>query len=355
MSVVRDEALERFLLALPKVENHLHLDGALSPKTVHALAQRVDDSPLRFLTPDQIAEKVVVRKPREALAEVLAAFDAFYPLLRTQDAVELAAYEAAREAARQNVLYHELRFAPILQEADRFPAREVLKAALRGAERGRKDFGVGFGIVICLLRPFGIVSKEKNELMAALAVDFAGRGVVGLDVADVGAGDEALSSYARWLGAGRAAGLGLTAHAGEAPRGRELEDALEIGVNRIGHAVQLRRKPELVKAVREAGITLEANVTSNVLTGAVSSREDHPIRSWFDAGLKVSVSTDDPGVFGIDLVHEYRILAKELGFAPRELVKVARDGVDSLFLDEARKKALLADFDVKAARALALV
>lgn len=355
MSVVRDEALEAFLLALPKTENHLHLDGSLSPRTVKALASAVPGSPLADLTLERIAEIVVVRKPREALAEVLAAFDAFYPLLRSAPAVELAAYEAAREAARQGVLFHELRFAPVLQAAPGFSPREVLEAALRGARSGERDFGVGYGLVICLLRPFSVISRERNEAMAALAVEFAGRGVTGLDVADAGAGDEALSSYAQWLGAGRAAGLGLTAHAGEAPRGRELEDALEIGVNRIGHAVQLRRKPELVKAVREAGITLEANVTSNVLTGAVSGRKDHPIRSWFDAGLKVSVSTDDPGVFGIDLVHEYRILARDLGFAPRELVKIAREGVESLFLDAGRKAALLAEFDRRAARALALV
>ncbi|UPT73150.1 MAG: adenosine deaminase [Elusimicrobiota bacterium] len=330
MSVVRDEAVEAFLLALPKVENHLHLDGALSPLTVQRLAERVDGSPLKGLSLDEIKRRVVVSKPREALAEVLAAFDAFYPLLKSAPAVELAAYEAAREAQRQGIMYHELRFAPVLQETENFSAREVLKAVLRGAEHGRKDFGVDFGLIICLLRPFSVISREKNELMCALAIDFAGRGVVGLDVADVGAGDEALSSYSKWLGAGRAAGLGLTAHAGEAPRGRELEDALELGVNRIGHGVQFRNRPELVAEAKRQGVTIEANLTSNVLTGAVKSYKDHPVRAWFDADVKVSLSTDDPGVFGIDLVHEYRLLWKELAFAPRELVKVARAGVDSL-------------------------
>ncbi len=353
MSVVRDEALEAFLLALPKVENHLHLDGALSPATVRVLAERVEGSPLKGLSLEEIRRKVVVSKPREALAEVLAAFDAFYPLLKSAPAVELAAYEAAREASRQNVLHHELRFAPILQETAGFPPRAALEAALRGARRGEKDFGVGFGLVICLLRPFSKVSESRNEELARLAIEFAGQGVVGLDVADVGAGDEALSSYARWLGAGRAAGLGLTAHAGEAPRGRELDEALEIGVQRIGHGVQLRGRWDLVKEIKSRGVVLEANLTSNVLTGAVSSYEDHPIRAWFDAEVKVTVSTDDPGVFGIDLVHEYRILAKRHGFSPRELVQVARNGVDSLFLGAERKKALLAEFDRRAARALA--
>lgn len=353
--MIREEKLEAFLAALPKVENHLHLDGALSPATVRVLADTVPGSPLAGLSLEEIRRKVVVDKPRAALAEVLAAFDAYYPLLKSGAAVELAAYEAAREAARQGVLYHELRFAPVLQEAPGFTSRQALEAALRGAARGQEDFGVGAGFILCLLRPFSVVSKEKNEEMAALAIDLAGRGVVGLDVADAGAGDEPLSSYSRWLGAGRAAGLGLTAHAGEAPRDGEIEAALDIGVNRIGHGVRLRDRPDLVKAVRSAGIAIEANLTSNIRTGAVSSYAEHPIRPWFDAGLKVTLSTDDPGVFGVDLTHEYRVLARELGFAPRQLVQVARAGVESLFLSAKARKALEAEFDKRAAHALALL
>lgn len=353
--MIRDEKLDAFLAALPKVENHLHLDGALSPATVKVLADALPDSPLRGLSLEEIRRKVVVDKPRAALAEVLAAFGAFYPLLKSGGAVELAAYEVAREAARQGVLYHELRFAPVLQEAPGFSARQALEAALRGVARGQEDFGVGAGIIICLLRPFSVVSRAQNEEMAALAIDLAGRGVVGLDVADAGSGDEPLSSYARWLGAGRAAGLGLTAHAGEAPRDGELEAALAIGVHRIGHGVRLRDRPDLVKAVRSAGIAIEANLTSNVRTGAVASYAEHPVRAWFDAGLKVTLSTDDPGVFGVDLTHEYRVMNRELGFAPRQLVQIARAGIESLFLSKTAKAAIATEFDKRAAHALALL
>lgn len=353
--MIREEKLEAFLAALPKVENHLHLDGALSPATVKVLADAFPDNPLRGLSVDDIRRKVVVDRPRAALAEVLAAFDAFYPLLKSGAAVELAAFEAAREAARQGVLYHELRFAPVLQENWDFTPRQAVEAALRGIDRGRAEFGVGAGLILCLLRPFSVVSRAKNEEMAALALDFAGRGVVGLDVADAGAGDEPLSSYARWLGAGRTAGLGLTAHAGEAPRDGEIEAALELGVNRIGHAVRLRDRPDLLRAVQTAGVFIEANLTSNVRTGAVASYAEHPVRAWFDAGAKVTLSTDDPGVFGVDLTHEYRILVRELGFAPRQLVQIARAGIDSLFLSAKARRTLEAEFDQRAARALALL
>ncbi len=346
-------ALVRFIAALPKVETHLHLDGALSPSTVKALAETVPGSPLRGLSVEEIRRRVVVDTPRAALPEVLVAFDAFYPLLKSAAAVELAAYEAAREAARQGVLYHELRFAPVLQAAPGFTARDALDAALRGAARGRRDFGVGAGVIVCLLRPFSVISRGTNAEMARLAVAYAGRGVVGLDVADIGAGDEALSSYADWLKAGKAAGLGLTAHAGEAPRGRELEDALDIGVDRLGHGVRLRERPDLIEEVRRRGIFVEANPTSNLRTGAVASYREHPARAWFDAGLKVTLSTDDPGVFGVDLLHEYSVLAAELGFTPRELLGVARAGLDSLFLAADAKAALAEEFEHRAESALA--
>lgn len=343
--------IERFIAAMPKVETHLHLDGALSAATVKRLAEATPGSPLRGLSVEEIRRRVVVETPRAALGEVLAAFDAFYPLLKTAAAVELAAYEAAREGARQNVLHHELRFAPVLQAAPGFTAQDALDAALRGIARGRADFGVSGSVIVCLLRPFSAISREVNAEMAALAVEYAGRGVVGLDVADIGAGNEALSSYAEWLKAGRAAGLGITAHAGEAPRGREIEDALDIGVDRLGHGVRLRERPDLAAEVRRRGIPVEANPTSNLRTGAVASYREHPARAWLDAGLRVTLSTDDPGVFGVDLNHEYGVLAREQGFAAEELLRVSRNGLDSLFLPEAEKRALAAEFDRRAALA----
>jgi adenosine deaminase len=349
----RPEDLDRLAAELPKVETHLHLDGALSPETVLRLAESVPGSPLRGLPIEEVHRRVVVDKPRASLAEVLAAFGAYYPLLRSAAAVELAARELLRDAARQNVLHAEVRFAPTLQAAPGFSARDALDAALRGLAGGRAEFGVGSGVIVCLLRPFSAVSREANAEMAELAVAYAGRGVVGLDVADAGAGDERLADYGDWLRRGRAAGLGLTAHAGESPRGDELDDALALGVDRIGHGVRLRERPELAAEVRRRGIVIEANLTSNLRTGAVASYREHPIRAWRDAGLRVTPSTDDPGVFGVDLVHEYRVLARELGFTAEGLLEAAWHGVDALFLPDAEKRALAVRFAERAAAALA--
>ncbi|MCM2305398.1 MAG: adenosine deaminase [Elusimicrobia bacterium] len=346
------EGLSRLAAALPKVETHLHLDGALSPETVRRLADADPRSPLRGLSVEEIRRKVVVDQPRASLGAVLDAFHAYYPLLRTAEAVELSAYEMIRECARQNILHAEARFAPSLQAAEGFPMEEVLAAALRGLKRGEEDFGVSGGAIICLLRPFSVVDRDANAAMAGLAARFAGRGVVGLDVADAGAGGERLSEYGRWLRDGRAAGLGLTAHAGESPRGGEIEDALEIGVDRIGHGIILRERPDLVKELVRRGTVVEVNPTSNLRTGAVASYRDHPVRAWRDAGLLTTLSTDDPGVFGIDLVHEYEALSRDAGFSAEELVELAWNGVWSLFLPEARRRELAVRFELGAAAAL---
>ncbi len=346
------ERTARLAADLPKVETHLHLDGALSPETVFRLAQTTPQSPLRGLSVSEIRRKVVVDQPRATLSAVLDAFHAFYPLLRSAPAVELSAYELARDCARQNILYAEVRFAPSLQQTADFPMKAVLDAALRGLERGRADFGVGSGVIVCLLRPFAVVDRSANAAMAALAVDYAGRGVVGLDVADAGPGDQALSEYGDWLRRGRAAGLGLTAHAGESPRGGEIEDALEIGVDRIGHGIMLRERPDLLKEVIRRGVVVEVNPTSNIRTGSVASYREHPARAWKDAGLKIALSTDDPGVFGIDLAHEYEALSRDAGFTAEELLETAWDGLWSLFLPEAGRRELAARFERDAAAAL---
>ncbi len=346
------ERMSRLAAELPKVETHLHLDGSLSPETVLRLARSTPDSPLRGLSVEEIRRQVVVDQPRASLAAVLEAFHAFYPLLRSAQALELSAYELMRDCARQNILHAEVRFAPWLQRAEGFAMDAALDAVLRGLERGGRDFGVGSGVILCLLRPFAAVDREANEAMTALAVDYAGRGVVGLDVADAGPGNQALADYGTWLRRGRAAGLGLTAHAGESPRGGEIEDALDIGVDRIGHGIILRERPDLLKELVRRGVVVEVNPTSNLRTGAVSSYREHPARAWKDAGLKMTLSTDDPGVFGIDLAHEYEALSREAGFTAEELLDMTWDGIWALFLPETRRAALAARFELAASAAL---
>jgi adenosine deaminase len=286
---------------MPKAELHQHLDGSLWPETIARLASALPGSPLQGKTPAEIARLSVVAEARPSLAKVLEAFDVVLPLLRRPEAVEEAAYELARRASRSGVRYVEVRFAPALLTAAGFTAEDALMAA------------------------------DENRAMLDLALAYRGRGVAGGDVA----GDEAaapLSAYEPLLRKAKAAGLGLTVHAGEVPGSPDLATALALGEDRLGHATRLSDHPELLREVAARRIPIEVNLTSNLRTSAVADLRAHPAREWRRLGIPLAIGTDDPGVFAIDLVGEYRLLRDELGFGPQDLVVVALQAVEAAFM-----------------------
>lgn len=335
---------ERLIREMPKVETHVHLDGTLSPALIQELAAAQGLPPFAGKSVGEIRKLAVVDTPRGSLQEVLDAFATFLPLLRRPEAVERVAYEVVKAARTQNIRHVEVRFAPALLETPEFPSESVLAAALRGLERGRRELGVSSGVIVCLIRPFELVSREKNEQMLELAVRYAGRGVVAIDLA----GNEAaapLAAFSVFYLRAQKAGLRTTAHAGEVQGSRDIETALDLGVDRLGHATILARDPVLMKRVRERGVTLEINLTSNLRSAAVASYAEHPVRAFYKAGIPVALSTDDPGVFAIDLDHEYGVLAGPLRFTPEEILSVSFQGIDALFLPEARKGEIRRDFE----------
>ncbi len=347
------DRVKRLVHALPKVETHLHLDGSVSPEMVQRLAREQRYAPLNGLPLEAIARRTVVQKPKDSLGEVLAVFREVYPLLRSPEAVEAVAYDVLASAKRSNVRYAEVRFAPVLQAnpATGFTAEAALQAALKGLARGRSELGVDSGLIICLLRPAAFVSRADNEAMLELAIRYKDRGVVGIDLA----GNEAaqpLSDYADMFARAKAAGLKLTAHAGETPGSHDIETALAIGVDRLGHATALAGNPALLERVRRSGASIEANLTSNIRTSEVKDYASHPAKEWYRAGLTISLSTDDPGVFGIDLDHEYAVLAGPLGFTPEETATAAWRAIDALFAPETEKRALRSGFETDVRRFL---
>ncbi len=335
------ESTARFIAAMPKVETHLHLDGSLTQERLAELAREQDYAPLAGKNADEIRAATMVTTPRGSLADVLSAFYSFYPLLQSPRAMEAAAEDVMAAARRENVRYVEVRFAPALQATPSFPMEEVLKSVLRGLDVGARASGGRAGVIICLFRP---LPRAQNESMFELAAKYAGRGVVGIDLA----GDEAknpLSQFADFYERAKALGLHTTVHAGEVAGSGDLELALKLGVDRISHATLLAQKPDLVAEIARRGLPIEVNLTSNLRTGAVRDYASHPAKGLFEAGVPITLSTDDPGVFGNTLSGEYQILADELGFSPAEIIAVDLEGVNALFLPDADKASLRAQFE----------
>jgi adenosine deaminase len=333
-----DETRARFVAALPKIESHLHLDGALSPKTIAALARQQGYEPLTGRSEAEIAALTVVDGPREDLATVLEAFFAIYPLLHTAEALATVAYDFIAAAHEQNIRYVEVRLAPVLQAVPErgFTIEAVLEAVLEGLARGRRDFAVESAVIVCLFRPLPV---DVNATMLDAAIAFRDRGVVGIDLA----GDEAVVSLAKLADLYRRAGdagLFRTVHAGEIAGSGDLALAIELGVDRIGHAKYIEAEPGLFEEVLRRGIGLEVNLTSNHRTGAIATFAEHPAKRWFDAGAAISVSTDDPGVFAITLTGEYLLLIRELGFSVGDLIELQRRTIATVFMPEADKRRL---------------
>lgn len=333
------ELLRRF----PKTDLHCHLDGSLRPATVLELGRRLGAK----LPAGNVAELtpfVQVAPTCRSLKEFLDVFALLYPLLRSPEAVERVAYELIEDCAADNIRHVEVRFAPVLQEAPSFTTDQVVEAALKGLRTGMREFGVTSSVIVCLFRSHG--PKENRRAFATLKRFFLADpapsreepSVVGLDLA----GDEARHptiDFAPFYEEARSLGIYTTCHAGETTGTENLSAALELGVMRIGHGTHLMENRALLDQVVRAQVPLEIGISSNVRTKAVDGLKNHPALAFHRTGVLVTLNTDDRGIIGIDLTHEYE-QAWKLGFSINELAGLAAASVDHLFLPAARREKL---------------
>ena len=312
---------------LPKAELHVHLDGSLRPETMIELAQ---DSkvPLPAYEPEPLRRFMLVDDAAD-LQDYLDRFDLTIPLLQTPEAIERVAYEMVEDAARDNVRYLEVRYCPRLSQKRGMSLNAVIEAELRGLERGEREFGVVARVINCSLRHYDpLVSVE----IARCSVEFRERGVVGFDLAGGEAGRPAGNHRQAFDIAARGL-LGITVHAGEAAGADSVADALHAcHADRIGHGTRLFENAALQDYVRDRQILIETNITSNLQTRAVQRASEHPVRSYFDAGLNVTLCTDGWLMAGVSLSDEYWLAHTDLGFSREEIDQLILNGFGGAFL-----------------------
>ena len=264
---------------------HRHLDGSLRPATVQELA-----ADLGLTVPSDLGFT-----PGMGLAEALAQFAFTLSLLRTPEAVSRVAAEICEDAAAEGVSTLEIRFAPQLHTGA--SAAEIIDAALAGIA-GRA------GLILC-----GLYGESPALLERLVRLGAERPGVVGLDLAGgpSPAHDFSMLDYAGAFSQAAAAGLGRTVHAGEGRPPEEIRVAIEhLSAQRIGHGTTLLDDPEVVALVRDHGVTIEACVTSNLHTGAISSPADHPLPRWLGQGISVCICTDNTLLSAVDAQEEHR-------------------------------------------------
>lgn len=286
-----------------KAELHCHLDGAVRPATAEALAreQGLDlPRPLRMVAPDDCPSQ----------AEYISYFDDAIAVLQTASALQRVAFELGIDSAAEHIDYLEVRWAPRLHMRGGLSVPEVIDAVLGGLEAAP----LRAVAIVCAMRQH---SPAENVLLAQEAGRFAGRGVVGFDLA----GDEVRYPSAPQrpaFEAARASGLRLTCHAGEAGEPAAVEEALRLGVERIAHGVIGARDPRIVERVRAEGVVLDLCPTANWKCKAVPGLAEHPLPMLVRAGVRCTISTDSRTVADTTLSHEFE-LASEMGMTEDEL------------------------------------
>jgi len=314
-NMTRQARIDRdLLLQLPKAELHCHLDGSLRIETIIELAR---DRKVR-LPVDDPAElrKLLVQDNAANLVNYLKAFDITLSVMQDSDALKRIAYELIEDAAAENIIYIEVRYAPILHQRLGMRLTEIVDAVLDGMAAGEREFGVKWGLIICGMRN---ADPKFTLQMAELCVMYKHRGVVGFDLA----GAEASYPASRHKDAFELIlknNVNITIHAGEAYGPESISQALhDCGAHRLGHAVRLKEDGDLLNYCCDHRIPLEINLTSNVQTGAVRDISFHPLRMYYDFGLRCCICTDNRLMSGTTVTDELLKAHTELGFTLNEI------------------------------------
>ena len=327
--------------ALPKIDLHLHLDGAIRVPTIAELG---DELGIRLPTNDpvQLARYVQVDRDCRSLADFLKRFEVFYPILPFARTQERIAYELCEDCARDHVIYFEARFAPSLAASPTFSMEDSVVAALEGFRRGQRDFGVRCGLILCCYRS---VSLAENLETVKLANKYRDRGVVGIDLA----GDEVhfpAAPHAEAFALARRLELPITIHAGEGEQPNNIREAVfEHGATRIGHGVALQHDNELLKRVRDEGTLFEICLTSNLHTCSVPDLQRHPFTKFFQERVNVTLNTDDPAISNITLSHEYELAAREFQLTRPQIQQLLHSAAQGAFASNGVRGELAARID----------
>jgi adenosine deaminase len=318
-------------MSSPLAELHVHLEGTAPPALIRRLAERngipVPDG--IFAAPDRFAWVDFL--------DFLRTYDRAATVIRTAEDYRDVTYEYLTACAREGAVYVELIASPDHAASVGLPDDEHYGGIAAGIDDARADTGIEARILAVAIRNFGVAAAEA---IARRAAEDRHPYVVGFNLA----GDEAgypPAQFARAYEIAASSGLGCTVHAGEHAGAESVREALTLPITRMSHGVRAAEDPALVAELAERGIVLEACPTSNVATGVYTGYETHPLRALFEAGVKVTLGSDDPPYFGASIAGEYAVARERLGFEEGELRTITRTAIEASFADDAVKAALL--------------
>ena len=312
---------KEFVRTLPKVLLHDHLDGGVRPQTIIELAKEQKYKKLPTVDAGELADWFYRGAARGRLSLFLEGFEHTCGVMQTEEALERVAYETLEDMKKDGVVYIESRFAPVFHISKKLDPHKVVKAVLHGFERGKKDFGVHYGLIICAMRN---MDPSVSLEMAELAVDFRNRGVVGFDLA----GEEGGYPPKKHVDAFhyiQRENFNITVHAGEAYGKASIWQAIQwCGAHRIGHATRL------IEDMR-------------VKEGEVQSMEEHPFGILYRYKFRCTLNTDDRLMSNVTLTDEYCTAAEMFDLKFEDLEKLTINAMKSAFMPYKQRIAFIYD------------
>ena len=316
---------------IPKILLHLHLDGAID---IDDAFKWVKEDGIKISKKDLLRE-LQVDEECHNLNDYLKKFDLPCKLLQTCERLEITSYHLFQKLAKLNVVYAEVRFAPLKHLEKGLTLDDVVISVINGFNKANVESGIMGGIILSLMRG---EEYEKNKKVVDVAKKYLGKGVVGIDLA----GAEALyptKDYVKLFSYAKTLEIPFTIHAGEAAGVESIKAALDIGAKRIGHGVKVIDDEALMERVIKENILLEVCVTSNYQTEAIKRR--HPIEKLYRKGVKISINTDNDTVSSIDINREYARILQETKMDIEDLIKCNTNSIPFIFADDKTKNKLL--------------
>ena len=316
-----------------RIELHCHLDGSLNVDFVDTMLRKQGINIER----KELEEKLKVKPDCTSLTEYLEKFDLPLQCLQTKEALEQAAYELVMDAAKDDVAYIEVRFAPMLSTEKGLTCTEVIDSVVHGLKKGERESGTYAYAIVCAMRHH---SLEQNLEMLKATKPFVGKGVCALDLA----GDESAfptSLFRELFLQAKEWQIPFTIHSGECGSVDNIREAIALGAKRLGHGIALEKSPELRQLCKEKGIGIEMCPTSNLQTKAVKGLDGYPLKQFLEEDLLVSVHTDNRTVSGTTMEKEEKLVKERLQISDEMWLQCTRNAIQTAFASDEIKEELM--------------
>ena len=317
--------LSKEILTMPKIDLHCHLDGSLTQRCISRLLGR-----------NVGIQELQVADDCRNLAEYLEKFALPLQCLQTAEGLKEASKSFLLNLKDDNISYVEVRFAPLLSVNEHLNTSQVMEAVLSGLEEGKKECGISYNVIVCAMRHHN--PEESLQMIRDCRV-YLNQGLCAADLA----GNEAafpMKDFRNLFAEVKRMEIPFTIHAGECGSVENIVESVEAGAMRIGHGIALRGKKDAIAFCKERGIALEMCPISNMQTKAVARKEEYPIREFLDAGLKVTINTDNRTVSNTTIAKEMKFIQENYGITDDELRQVTENAIEASFANDDVKQML---------------